>query len=72
MEKERKTLLNKMVKLVKKEGIYHLAYNHFTDEEIEYLGSFGIKVTPVNTIRKGLLGDYDVTEYGAILEMVGE
>lgn len=70
MEKERKKILDKLVKLVEKEGEYIIASNPFNKLEFDYLQELGIKVSNVNLVRQGLLGDYEVEYVGTKLERV--
>lgn len=71
MEKERKSMLNQLVKLVDKDGGEYIASsNKFIDEDVEYLSTQGIKATVVKLVRKGLLGDYEVEYLGTKFERV--
>lgn len=69
MEKERKKILDSLVKLVSKEGEYIVSSNSFSEDDIEYFNGLNIKVSKVNLVRPGLLGEYEVEYVGTKLEM---
>ncbi len=69
MEKERKKILDSLVKMVKKEGEYIVASNSFSVDDVKYFNDLNIKVSKVNLVRPGLLGDYEVEYVGTKLEM---
>ncbi len=60
MERKRKKLLNQLIKLVKKESEYTVANNNFSKEDIEYLNANGVMTETVDSVRDGLIGEYDV------------